>query len=149
MLHARTVSMRSKHSSTDGVTSLINKNKDDHHCLAHIVSIKILEGNWLQKLGHKKCTRPRVKREQISKPWSRDMLKKIVESLCNAGRPGSDFVTNREWSRTLDFGPTYYCWTTAHAKGHMKPFQGFFLEHHFEEDNKQEWTKGSKSSYYL
>lgn len=46
--------------------------------------------------------------------------KKILGRLCNRGTSGSDFITNREWPRTLVYMPTFSCWTTGHAKGHQK-----------------------------
>ena len=36
------------------------------------------------------------------------------------GTSGSDFITNREWPRTLVYVPTFSCWTIGHAKGHQK-----------------------------
>ena len=145
----------------DEASSLVHKNKNDHHGVAHIVSIKILKTGY-KNLATKKCTRPRVKRGQISKPWSKDMPKKDSGKPLQCRRVWLWFCNQQRMTQNIGLHAHLVVEQQFMLRGIRKEHriqscsrtlqwrvfyhQGTPWVIQFDEDSKQEWVKGTKSS---
>lgn len=99
----------------DAASSLFCKDRNDNlsmwECSSHCLykDTKCTTGD--KNLATKKCTRLGVKRGQISKPWSSDMFKTIVETFTMQACLALILQPTENELETLVYMPTY-CYRT-------------------------------------